>query len=55
MGMDTNASPKGVELAFELGVCSASVLLGHMPNCRAHVFAAQAAPFEVAEGGVHPL
>eukprot|EP00884_Botryococcus_braunii_P004680 jgi/Botrbrau1/14212/Bobra.0254s0002.1 len=50
MGMDTESRPTGVELAFEPGLCSASLLLGHIPNCRPHVFAAEAAPFEVAEG-----
>jgi hypothetical protein len=51
MGMDCSGGEgQGVELAYEKeGPYSVSLLLGHLPNCRAHVFAAADPPFDTKE------
>eukprot|EP00884_Botryococcus_braunii_P004683 jgi/Botrbrau1/14215/Bobra.0254s0005.1 len=51
MGMDTAAVPKGVEVEYQGDNFprTVSLLLGHIPDCRAHIFAAEDPPFQMEE------
>lgn len=52
LGVSPAANPAGMEMAYEKeGPIHVTVLLGHLPNCRAHVFAADDSPFRKSTGG----